>query len=238
MPARDAILAGVLLSAAAAIGVSPAAAATATAADCTYAVTPLNKAAVSAGESTIVNVSVAGTGCSWTAVSNDAWITVTSGASGTSTGPVGLSIAANTGQTARTGTVTIAAQTLTITQNGPGTCAYGVSPLTKSALATGDSGTVTITTGTNCAWTVLSNFAWISVTSSATTIGPGTATFTIAPNPDPNQRIGTMTIAGQTYTVTQAAQPGCTYTVSPVTKSAVAAGESTTALVTAGEGCA
>jgi Putative binding domain, N-terminal/Viral BACON domain len=235
--ARRAVVATLLTGPAIAIGAvfAPAEAVTV---DCTYTVAPLNKAAVSAGESPIVNVSVAGAGCSWTAVSNDSWITVTSGASGTSTGPVGLTIAANTGATARTGTVTIAGQTLTITQSGPGTCLYSVMPLTKSALAAGDSGNVTVTTGANCAWTAASNSGWISVTSNPITVGPGTATLTIAQNPDATQRIGSMTIAGQTYTVTQAAQPGCTYTISPLTKSAVAAGETTTAAVTATPGCA
>jgi hypothetical protein len=221
-----------------AIAIGPVFASAEAATDCTYTVAPLNKAAVSAGESPIVNVSVAGAGCSWTAVSNDSWITVTSGASGSTTGPVGLTISANTGGTARTGTVTIAGQTLTITQSGPGTCLYSVMPLTKSALAAGDSGNVTVTTGANCAWTAASNSGWIAVTSNPITVGPGTATLTIAMNPDATQRIGTMTIAGQTYTVTQAAQPGCTYTISPLTKSAVAAGETTTAAVTATAGCA
>ena len=228
--------AALLIGPALAIGaaVAPAQAA---AMDCAYTVAPLYKAAVSAGESPIVNVSVTGAGCSWTAVSNDAWITVTSGVSGTSTGPVGLTIAANTSATARTGTVTVAGQTLTITQSGTGTCLYSVVPLTKSALAAGDSGNVTVTSGANCAWTAVSNSAWISLTSNPMTVGSGTAALTIAQNPDATQRIGTMTIAGQTYTVTQAAQPGCTYTISPLTKSAVAAGESTTVAVTAPAGC-
>ena len=75
------------------------------------------------------------------------------------------------------------------------------------------------------------------MTSSPITVGPGTATLTIAQNPgraahrhDDHRR--------PDYTVTQAAQPGCTYTISPLTKSAVAAGETTTAAVTAAAGCA
>ena len=235
--ARRAVVVLLLAGGTVAIGASPAAAGTARV-DCTYSVTPLNRAAVTGGEATIVNVSVAGTGCSWTAASNDAWITVTSGAAGTSTGPVGLSIAANTGATARTGTVIIAGQTLTITQSGPGPCLYSVVPLTKGALADGDSASPAVTTGAACAWTAISNSAWIAVTSSATTVGSGTVTLTIGGNPGATQRIGTVTIAGQTYTVTQAAQPGCTYTISPVTKSAIAAGETTTAAVTTPAGCA
>ncbi|MEO8101786.1 MAG: M64 family metallopeptidase [Betaproteobacteria bacterium] len=55
-------------------------------------------------------------GCYWSAVSNDNWIGVTAGASATGTGSVGYSVPANTGPGARTGTLSIAGQTFTITQ--------------------------------------------------------------------------------------------------------------------------
>ena len=54
-------------------------------------------------------------GCTWTATSNASWITITSGAQGNGNGSVALRIAANNGA-ARTGTVTIADRTHTITQ--------------------------------------------------------------------------------------------------------------------------
>ena len=60
------------------------------------------------GGTATVNVT-ATAGCAWTAVSNDAFITVTSGASGTGNGAVGISVAANTGPF-RSGTLTIAGQ--------------------------------------------------------------------------------------------------------------------------------
>ena len=53
--------------------------------------------------------------CSWTAASNDSWITITSGSSGSGNGTVGYSVAANNGF-ARTGTITIGGQTFTLTQ--------------------------------------------------------------------------------------------------------------------------
>ncbi len=62
-------------------------------------------------------VDVSGTtGCAWNASSNAAWINVTSNANGSGNGLVFYSVAANTGTASRTGTVTIAGQTLTITQ--------------------------------------------------------------------------------------------------------------------------
>jgi hypothetical protein len=58
-------------------------------------------------------------GCAWTAQSNSpSFITITSGASGAGDGPVDFSVAANTSTDQRTGTLTIAGRTFTITQNG------------------------------------------------------------------------------------------------------------------------
>jgi|GEM_PF-3188600 len=85
---------------------------------CTYTITPTSASVAASGGSGTVTVT-AGSGCSWTAVSNAAWITVTSGASGSGNGAVGYSVAANSGS-ARTGTITIAGQTFTVTQAGSG----------------------------------------------------------------------------------------------------------------------
>ena len=89
---------------------------------CTFSVSPISVTVAAAGATGSVAVT-AGSGCSWTAASHDAWITVTGGASGTGNGTVSYSVAANTASQ-RTGTVTIAGQTFTVTQEGappPGT---------------------------------------------------------------------------------------------------------------------
>jgi len=58
-------------------------------------------------------------GCSWTAVSNNPeWIIITSGSSGIGNGRVNYEVAANTSTTSRTGTMTIAGETFTVTQEG------------------------------------------------------------------------------------------------------------------------
>ena len=55
--------------------------------------------------------------CAWTATSNASWLTIRSGASGNGTGDVTFDVAANPGGV-RTGTLTIADQTLLVTQQG------------------------------------------------------------------------------------------------------------------------
>jgi glucose/arabinose dehydrogenase len=84
---------------------------------CTYSINPTTASfGVSTGNGTVsVN---APAGCAWTAVSNDAWITVTSGASGSGNGTVGYSVATyNLKRRSRTGSITIAGQTLTVKQS-------------------------------------------------------------------------------------------------------------------------
>jgi subtilisin family serine protease len=54
----------------------------------------------------------------WRAVSNNDWITITAGNTGTGLSAVFFSVAANTSTNARTGTITIAGRTVTIAQPG------------------------------------------------------------------------------------------------------------------------
>jgi len=61
----------------------------------------------------------------------------------------------------------------------------------------------TIVSPTACAWTAASNAGWITVTGGATGTGNGTVSYVVAANPHPNPRSGTLTIAGQTFTVNQ-----------------------------------
>ncbi|MCK4304505.1 MAG: PD40 domain-containing protein, partial [Candidatus Eisenbacteria sp.] len=83
---------------------------------CTYSISPTSKNFSSSGGSGTVNVTTQ-SGCSWTAVSNDGWITITSGSSGSGNGTVYYTVSANTGSS-RTGTMSIAGKSFTVTQEG------------------------------------------------------------------------------------------------------------------------
>jgi hypothetical protein len=118
---------------------------------CTFSISPTSASSPATGGTGTVTVT-ATAGCSWTAASNSAFITVTSGASGTGNGSVGYSVAANTATTSRTGTLTIAGQTFTVTQAGTGGGGCSnllVNPGFESATAPWVvSGTVSRSTGT------------------------------------------------------------------------------------------
>jgi hypothetical protein len=77
-------------------------------------IAPLTWTAPFAGGTTDITVGQAGS-TAWTAVSNDAWLSVSVG-DGVGSGTVTLTAAANIGATPRTGTATVAGQTVLVTQ--------------------------------------------------------------------------------------------------------------------------
>jgi hypothetical protein len=205
------------------------------AAACTYAIAP-STLSVSHAATTSSAAITTPTGCTWSSASNAGWITVTGGASGTSNGSTSFSVAANPNASQRSGTLTVAGQTLTVTQ-AAAPCTYAISPTAQSISASAGIGSASVTTPTGCTWSSASNAAWITVTGGATGSGSGSASFNIAANPNASQRIGTLTIAGQTYTVTQAGVP-CTYSISPSAQSVGAGAATGSSTVTAPAGCA
>ena len=175
---------------------------------CSYSISPTSAPVVTysggSGSESVTSQS----GCSWTAGSNATWISVTSGASGTGNGTVKYNVSANNTSTSRTGTLTIAGQTLSVTQNGrpAQTCSYSISPQSTSVGWRGGSASDTVTSQSGCSWKALSNVAWISVTSGASGAGRGTVRYKVSANNAYVSRTGTLTIAGQTLTVTQQAK--------------------------------
>jgi hypothetical protein len=86
---------------------------------CSFSISPASASFAAAGGTGSVTVT-AGPGCGWTAASNSSFITVTTGASGSGSGTVTYAVASNAGTTSRTGTLTIAGITHTVTQAGVG----------------------------------------------------------------------------------------------------------------------
>ena len=93
----------------------PAASAHSAAPQCSYCIFPSSKSFSS--DVGVANVSViTQSGCSWTATTNDSFITIDPG-SGTGSQTISYAITANSSNTSRTGTITIAGQTYTVTQD-------------------------------------------------------------------------------------------------------------------------
>lgn len=200
---------------------------------CSYAILPGGQTVAASGGSGSLTVT-SGPACAWTAVSNADWLAITSGASGTGNGTVGFSIAANGGGS-RTGTISVAGQTFTVTQSALA-CTYTISPAADAVTAAGGTITVTVTAGGACGWVAASDVPWITVSSGATGSGNGTVNLSVAPNSG-SPRSGTATIAGRTFTVSQAA-PACSYSLSPSLIDVPSGGGAGSTTVSAGAGCA
>jgi hypothetical protein len=179
-------------------------------ASCTYSINPTSQSLGAAAGTGSVNVTST-SGCGWTATSNaTSWLTVTSGSSGSGNGSVSYSVAANTTTSLRSGTLTVAGQTFTVSQAGAATCSYSISPGSNSFGAAAGTGSVSVTSGSGCAWTAASNAtSWLSVTSGSSGSGNGSITYSATANTGTTPRTGTMTIAGQTFTLTQQGVPTC-----------------------------
>ena len=130
---------------------------------CEYSISPTSASISAAGGSISVSVT-ASAGCSWTATSNDLFIVVMNGSnSGTGNGTVILNVQENPGATPRTGTVTIAGRTFTVTQTAlPTLSINNVSQFEGNAGTTPFVFTVTLSTASS--QTVTVNYATVNGT--------------------------------------------------------------------------
>jgi hypothetical protein len=90
---------------------------------------------------------------------------------------------------------------LTIADND--SCSYSITPSSRTSPAAGETLNVNVSAQSVCVWTATSNSNFINVTSGASGSGNGTVTLTVSPNGAAVPRTGIVTIAGQTFTLTQ-----------------------------------
>ena len=157
------------------------------------------------GGSPQVRVTVSPSGCSpntWTATSRVGWITV-SPVDGRGNNTVTLRIAANSSTSVRNGTVEIAGKNVSVNQaRTVGACRYLFSGNALTAKAVGGGATtrtLNIDTDSHCDWTV-SGVHWIDPNPGS---GKGSDTvllhFGDNPLPFPQYRMGSVTVAGDTF---------------------------------------
>src|SRR4029450_8523381 len=101
-----------------------------------------------------VNVNTT-TGCAWTASSNASWITISGASSGSGNGSVSYLVLANIGGS-RSGTLTVAGQTFTVTQAAL-VCSYSISPGSLKVEADAGTGSFNVSAQSGCSWTATSD---------------------------------------------------------------------------------
>jgi hypothetical protein len=145
--------------------------------------------------------------CSWTAVSDAGWLTVTSGASGVGNGAVAYTVEQNRVPSRRAGSLVIGDNAFAVSQ-WKATCNYALSyhPSSLSEPA-GGAGDLSVLTLDGCPWTAQSGASWLTITTGSAGEGTGQANLSTASNPSVQSRTTTVTLAGQTMRVTQSGVP-------------------------------
>jgi uncharacterized repeat protein (TIGR01451 family) len=200
---------------------------------CTYSLSAAGATVGTAASSGTVQV-ITQAGCAWSASSPSSAVSV-SPANGTGNGTVSYSLAAsNVGKSV---TLTIAGQPFTVNQVT--SCLFGLTPSSASAPAAGASGSFSVgVTGSSCAWTATPNVTWLQILSGGSGTGNGSVNYAVLPSASNVGRTGTIMVGGQTFTVVQAGNAPCTFSLLQGSQSFAAGGGSGTATVQTAAGCA
>lgn len=160
-------------------------------------------------------------GISWSAVCDQSWVQITSGATGFGSGAVTFTVAANTDIATRFANISLAGQVFTISQSGtdvivtPRTATVGpdtsIVQLNIRALAT-------------TSWAVVPGAEWIFPIGASTGSGDGSVNLGVAQNVSWAQRVGTVQIGSVLVTIAQAGVENPVYAITPTSVTAPAAG--------------
>ena len=135
----------------------------------------------------------------WTATSDSSWIVIKSGASGNGAGSCVYVVNANATADVRIGHIDIGGNTYTITQYGYDAT---ISPTSTTFDRYGGTGSISVTAEAGVSWSAVANSDWISVSPTSGT-SVGTVNYSVAEYPGVVSRVGTITIGGKTFSITQ-----------------------------------
>lgn len=140
--------------------------------------------------------------CTWSVASNAPWVAL-GGGSGQGEGTIPYTVAANPVPSPRSAAISVGVKSVAVSQQAA-PCIFSLSRTNDTIGESGGKLSVGVTTLTGCRWSAASGAAWISVASGQSGDATGTVGLTVAAN-DGAARVGQVNIAGQTYTVSQAA---------------------------------
>jgi glucose/arabinose dehydrogenase len=174
-------------------------------APCVVSIAPASLGFSGAGGIGAVSVT-AGDVCEWGAVStDDPWITITDPGSGRGIGTVRYSVATNTGDHSRTGSVRIGSQVHVVAQQPPARCTVDVTPRTVLTGPLGGTGMLAVRGTGACFWSATTSVPWITIIGGGSAAGSGVVQYRIDPIPNRTARLGTIRIGARTILVLQRA---------------------------------
>jgi hypothetical protein len=103
----------------------------------------------------------------------------------------------------RTGTVSIAGRTLRVDQDAAA-CTFRITPTEARISESEQSLSVSVIAQDGCAWSANSKEGWIDVTRGSSGTGAGTVRLSVRENRSRNDRRGSVTIAGEEFSIIQA----------------------------------
>jgi uncharacterized protein (TIGR03437 family) len=134
----------------------------------------------------------------WTAVSSQAWLTITAGASGTGQSTIQFTVAGNPGGASRTAAINVTPSggspvTATVTQQGG---VLVVSPSSANVPGSGGTGSINLSTDNPALlWNATSDQTWLTITAGSSGAGSGTVQWSAAANTSTSGRTGHINIA-------------------------------------------
>ena len=142
--------------------------------------------------------------CTWHAASEADWIHV-DGASHTGSGDVAFTVAASDQPSERSGALTIATQSVSISQAAaagvPLPCDVALSVDPDDFERDGGNALVRISARAGCAWTINKDASWLTIEGPSQGTGPAAVKVVAAANDDVSSRRGTIVVGDKTVVV-------------------------------------
>jgi hypothetical protein len=177
---------------------------------CTFSLSS-SASVAAAGGSGSVNITTQPS-CDWIAVSNQPWLTITGGSSGSGSGVVDYTIAAST-VPARSAPLSAGGVVSTISQADG--CTFSLSSNSIHVRSAGSVIQVSLTTGEGCTYTASTPPAWVELDGGPPYNGSTQWAFTVTANTGTAPRSATLTLAGQPFVINEDGGYTCSFALGP-----------------------
>jgi hypothetical protein len=205
---------------------------------CTFTLMTSSASIPAGGGTGSFSFMASGPSCAWTATPSRSLVCVTSATSGTGSGSVSFSLAANAGA-ARSGTVTLGGQTFTINQDAASDCTFTLATSSANIPVGGGTGAFSFHgIGTELCVDYNSQPVFHLDHLGNFRNRQPLVSFSVAANAGA-ARSGSITVGGQTFTITQAGTSARTFMLTPTSVSSpIAGGTGSFGITASGQSCA